>query len=118
MIASHREAAADENMAAKQSPILIQWLDTSRTYSNLRISMTNGFDGNQLFAITKAIIELNYMSGGSDLHLNKRPLHKRTRYKDDALVFYKEDKQIQSGYHNTPQYFTVFIYDAKLRRGF
>lgn len=41
----------------------------------------------------------------------------KMRYKQDASVFYRENKRIHSEYHNIPLYATVSIHDVELWRG-
>lgn len=50
------------------------------------------YDLDRLLAITRETIEFNDMSGGSDSELTNRTLHRTTRYEDDIVVFYKEDR--------------------------
>lgn len=39
------------------------------------------------------------------------------RFKEDAFIFYKQDKQIPSEYHNRPLSLTASLHDVELTRG-
>lgn len=60
----------------------------------------------QCVAITKAILELANMCGGSVSELPKWLLHRRVKNEENALI-----------YHNRPLYVTVFVHDVELRGG-
>lgn len=74
------------------------------------------FNPYRCLTITKAIIDLTDTSGGSNSKFSKRPLYKNVKYDDDAIVFYREDKQTYLEYHNKPLYVTTFVNDEESRR--
>lgn len=47
------------------------------------------FYPDQRLAITKTIIELTEMSEGSNQELLKSSLHRKAKYEDDVMVFYR-----------------------------
>lgn len=81
----------------------------SRIYSSSRASMIIDFNLGQCLTIAKSNIELVNMAGGSSLELAKRLLHRKMWYKDNAVVFYKEDNQMHSDYLNRPLRDTVSV---------
>lgn len=70
-------------------------------------------DLDQRLVITTAINELTVSGSSNPI---KAALNRRTNYEDDAIIFYKEDKQVPSEYHNRPLCFTSFAHDVQLRR--
>lgn len=70
------------------------------------------FDPNQHLAIAKEVIELI----DSTEDLVKMLSRGTTKFENDSLIVYKEDKHI-SFYHNKSFYVTAFVHNIGLSRG-
>lgn len=98
--------------------ISISQLHKSKTSSSLRTFMIKHISIHiNASPLLKPLLGPMICQKSSDSDITKRPLHRRTRYEDYAVVFCRENIQIKSEYHNRPLYITVPINDVALRQG-
>lgn len=64
---------------------------------------------NQHLAVTEAVIKFIDTWGGSGLA--KKLPHGKTKFKNEAFIFYEEDKLTLFSYDNRPLYVTGFDHD-------
>lgn len=111
MKASHHEVGIEKVDEKIQKPEAnLAQMDRQENLYKLK-NFYDHMDSNQdqHLTITKTSIELIGLSGCSVSTLTKRLLHRKTRYKDDAMVYYREDNQIHSKYHRF-RYVTTLVH--------